>query len=63
MREPKKRFDHVSPSRLLAGAVSDHLSFTDDEFNHLKQCTVCFEQWKQFIHDHFRDNKRNKEQH
>ncbi len=48
---PAGPFDHVPASRLIDVAHSDELLFTDDEFNHLKQCSTCFLLWKDLIRD------------
>jgi hypothetical protein len=48
---------HIPNARLFRLAVAEHLVFTGPEFSHLKQCPLCFEQWKHYIHDYVRDEK------
>jgi hypothetical protein len=33
--------------------------FTLEEFDHIKQCSVCFQHWSQFIHDAIREQQKN----
>ena len=41
--------EHLSIKRLLDVAVSDNLTFTPLEFNHLKACSECLRQLTQVI--------------
>jgi hypothetical protein len=41
--------EHVSTQRLHQVATSNDIVFTLEEFNHLKGCPFCFQQWKDFI--------------
>jgi hypothetical protein len=50
--------NHISISRLLAMALSDTLVFTLPEFNHLKVCAGCFQQWSDFIKEALRDEEQ-----
>ena len=46
---------HVSMKRLLGVVSADSQIFTLEEFNHLKECTECFEAWSEFIDQLVRD--------
>ena len=41
---------HLPLRRLLEVASADDLMFTQEEFNHLKECAECFNEWTNFIH-------------
>ena len=41
--------EHVSRQRLHEVATNNDIVFTLEEFNHLKDCPFCFQQWKDFI--------------
>jgi hypothetical protein len=41
--------EHIPTSRLFCVTIADNLDFTDTEVDHLKSCSPCFEQWKQYI--------------
>jgi hypothetical protein len=51
MPQIEKSLDHVLVFRLFAVAKSYGDEFTSDEFNHLKECSICFQLWTQFIFD------------
>jgi len=55
---PPQEYGHIDNARLFRVAVADNLLFTGAEFDHLKACPTCFEQWKQFIHDYVRDEAK-----
>ena len=40
---------HVPLERLLEVAADDAATFTLEEFNHLKDCADCFNQWSDFV--------------
>jgi hypothetical protein len=42
--------EHVPMKRLLQVAADDTLIFNQEEFNHLKDCPSCFNEWSQFVH-------------
>jgi hypothetical protein len=46
---------HVPMKRLLGVASADNQIFTLEEFNHLKECTECFDAWSDFIDQLVRD--------
>ena len=46
---------HVSMKHLLGVASADNQIFTLEEFNHLKECTECFEAWSDSIDQLVRD--------
>jgi hypothetical protein len=46
---------HVPMKRLLGVASADNQIFTLEEFNHLKECTECFEAWSDSIDQLVRD--------
>jgi hypothetical protein len=41
--------EHVPMPRLLKVAVDDNVVFSLEEFNHLKQCAICFNEWSDFV--------------
>jgi len=47
--------NHVPMNRLLVVASADNQIFTLEEFNHLKECSECFEAWSEFIDQLVRD--------
>jgi hypothetical protein len=49
--EPTSSLDHVLDSRLFAVAKSYGDEFTSHEFNHLRECLICFQLWTKFIFD------------
>jgi hypothetical protein len=40
-------------------ALADDLTFTSEEFNHLKECGECFNLWRQFIRAAEAESKPN----
>jgi hypothetical protein len=48
---------HVPLKRLLAVASTDEMLFTLEEFNHLKGCAECFNEWSEFIHELIRNQQ------
>jgi hypothetical protein len=46
---PDDFLEHIPHVRLLCVAVADNLHFNEDELEHIKTCTTCYDQWKQFL--------------
>jgi hypothetical protein len=40
---------HIPHVRLFLVAVADNMYFSDEETNHVKQCSDCYRQWKIYI--------------
>jgi hypothetical protein len=41
--------EHVSVERIIEAAMIDESLFTQDEFDHVQNCSACFQSWVGFI--------------
>ena len=41
--------EHVAVERIIKAATIDESIFTQDEFNHVEDCSACFQIWVEFI--------------
>ena len=46
---------HIRKERLFAVAHQEKVIFTEAEFEHLKRCHDCFEQWSAYIRELVRE--------
>jgi hypothetical protein len=56
-----EKTEHVPDSRLFFIAMADNLDFKLEEYNHMKDCQTCLQQWKKYLDDRTRREDQSKE--